>query len=86
MIISDFKAKCIATVKRVERHRDPVLLTIRGRPVAEVCPVSSPPAERRLGIHRDLAWSGDVPVHEDWDGEWSSETVPPPKGKPAAQK
>ena len=41
MLISDFKAKAIATLKRVKQTGEPVLVTLRGEPLAEVVPVRS---------------------------------------------
>lgn len=81
MIISDFKARCIATVKRVQQKRIPVLLTIRGQPVAEVRPLDTERKHRRLGVHQGLARIADIPIHEDSSGEWSG--LPPPRIGPA---
>ena len=39
MLVSDFKAKAIATLKRVKLTGEPVLVTLRGKPLAEVVPV-----------------------------------------------
>jgi prevent-host-death family protein len=39
MLVSDFKAKAIATLKRVKQTGEPVLVTLRGKPLAEVVPV-----------------------------------------------
>ena len=48
MLISDFKAKAIATLKKVQSTGQPVLVTLRGKPLAEV--VRAHPAQKR-GIH-----------------------------------
>jgi prevent-host-death family protein len=40
--ISKFKATCLAVLERVRRTREPILVTRRGRPVAEIKP---PPDE-----------------------------------------
>jgi prevent-host-death family protein len=70
MVISEFKAKCIATLKEVQQLKRPVLVTLRGKPLARVVPASEPPHEKRLGglkgsmrIRRDL-------VHADTSGDW----------------
>ena len=34
MLVSEFKAKCIAILKDVQRTRQPVLVTLRGKPLA----------------------------------------------------
>ncbi len=61
MLVSEFKAKCIATLKEVQRTRQPLLITLRGEPLAAVQPVRVRPAGKRLGalkgrmlIRRDL--------------------------------
>ena len=70
MVISEFKAKCIAAIKSVEREKNPILLTIRGRPVAEVHPVSQDSGQRILGSQAGCAKKKDMPIHEDWSDEW----------------
>lgn len=47
MIISDFKAKCIAALKEVNTSGEPVTVTLRGKPVAVVSP---PPANGEKGV------------------------------------
>lgn len=42
MLISDFKAKAIATLKRVQASGEPLLVTLRGEPLAEVLPARTP--------------------------------------------
>ena len=39
MLVSDFKAKAIATLKEVQSTGEPVMVTLRGQPLAEVIPV-----------------------------------------------
>jgi prevent-host-death family protein len=48
--VSKFKATCLAVLEEVRRTGRPVLVTKRGRPLAEVVPPSGrPAAARRLG-------------------------------------
>lgn len=47
MIISDFKAKCIAALKEVSASGEPVTVTLRGKPVAVVSP---PPTDGTKGV------------------------------------
>ncbi|HYU60438.1 MAG TPA: type II toxin-antitoxin system Phd/YefM family antitoxin [Solirubrobacterales bacterium] len=72
--ISKFKATCLAVLERVRRTGEPVLVTKRGVPVAEVVPASRTPAgERELGDLADTARiTGDIvsPVAEP--GEWEA--------------
>ncbi|MGH9658301.1 MAG: type II toxin-antitoxin system Phd/YefM family antitoxin [Bryobacteraceae bacterium] len=44
--ITRFKATCLAVLKRVQRTRQPVLITRFGKPVAEVVPPSTPPRSK----------------------------------------
>ena len=71
MLVSDFKAKCIAVLKEVERSREPVVVTLRGRPMVRVEPFDGGVQGKRLGvlkgnmqIHRDLA---HVDTTRDWE-------------------
>ena len=69
--VSEFKAKCIGILKEVQRKRDPVLLTLRGKPVAIVHPVPEQRSGKRLGglkgsmtIRQDLV---RVDSSTDWE-------------------
>ncbi len=71
MLVSEFKAKCIATLKEVQRTREPMLVTLRGKPLATVQPVAPPGRRKRLGglrgrmtIRRDLI---KMDTTRDWD-------------------
>lgn len=51
MAISEFKARCLAVLESVRRTGEPVLVTRRGVPVAEVVPPSGTgDAPRVLGV------------------------------------
>ena len=61
MLVSDFKARCIAALKEVQRTREPILITLRGKPLATVRPIEPKGGKKRLGtlkgrmaIHCDL--------------------------------
>ncbi len=69
--ISTFKATCLELLKRVKRTGLPVLVTLRGEPVAEVRPPQVNQGRRRwLGSARE---SGEVkgdlvaPTGERWE-------------------
>ena len=71
MLVSEFKAKCIAALKEVQRTREPMLITLRGKPLVTVQPVASPGRGKRLGglkgcmtLRRDLV---KVDTAGDWD-------------------
>jgi prevent-host-death family protein len=71
MLVSEFKAKCIAALKEVQRTREPMLITLRGKPLVTVQPVEPHGRGKRLGglkgrmrIRRDLI---KVDTTGDWD-------------------
>jgi prevent-host-death family protein len=70
--ISEFKAKCLALLKQVQKTKQPILITRFGRPVAEVVPPS--PAARKdwMGSMKDIVEiTGDFvsPATEERDWE-----------------
>src|SRR6267143_4053480 len=60
--ISEFKAKCLALLEQVDKTKIPLLVTRRGRPIAEVIPASPNMEERDwLGSMSDsIEITGDV--------------------------
>jgi prevent-host-death family protein len=75
MLVSDFKAKAIATLKRVRLTGEPVLVTLRGKPLAEVVPVRSKDGGSgvRFGDGRGLmkrCISDDDLVQRGFASEW----------------
>ena len=71
MLVSEFKAKCIATLKEVHRTREPMLITLRGKPLATVHPVAPRGGGKRLGglkglmsVRRDLVKADTT---RDWN-------------------
>jgi prevent-host-death family protein len=71
MPVSEFKAKCLAVLKEVQRTREPLLITLHGEPLAILQPVEPPGAGKRLGglkgrmtIRRDLV---KFDTTRDWD-------------------
>lgn len=76
MVISEFKAKCIATVKQVKRLREPVLLTIRGEPYAVIEPVETDGPPRVLGAQPGaMEILGDI-VSVDFSDDWDLNRAP----------
>lgn len=49
MAISEFKAKCLAVLEEVRETGEPILVTRRGQPMAEVKPPQGDGKEFRLG-------------------------------------
>jgi prevent-host-death family protein len=70
MLVSEFKAKCTATLRDVQRTRQPMMVTLRGKPLATIQPVDERPRGKRLGglkgrmiIRKDL-------LRMDTTGDW----------------
>lgn len=74
LTISKFKATCLAVLERVRRTGEPVLITKRGEPVAEVVPVTgSRDGKRRLGSLADRGRVvGDIVAPVVEPQEWES--------------
>jgi len=65
--ISEFKARCIEALRDVDRTRRPLIVTLRGKPIAVVEPVSE---QRALGtLQGECVIHGDL-VAGDFDAEW----------------
>lgn len=68
--ISEFKAKCLRLIEDVETKGDRIVITKRGRPVAEVHPVAQPKPLRG-------SWKGKVEIKGDivyfGEDEWEAE-------------
>jgi prevent-host-death family protein len=71
ILISQFKARCIAELKRVQQTGQPLIVTRRGTPIARVEAVraASGPAVR-LGSRRGHATSRRDLVRFDFTDEW----------------
>lgn len=65
--ISVFKAKCIETLRAIERDGESVVVTLRGKPIAIVQPIVQ---KRALGqLRGECEIHGDI-VKADFDEEW----------------
>ena len=70
MLVSEFKAKCIAVLKEVERSGKPVVVTSRGRPLARVEAFSSGARGKQLGVLKgSMRFRGNL-VRADTTGDW----------------
>jgi antitoxin (DNA-binding transcriptional repressor) of toxin-antitoxin stability system len=70
--ISEFKATCIATLKRIRKTGVPVVVTLRGEPLVTIGAFSTPPAKARLGTLADRTrLKGDL-VRFAGTGDWES--------------
>ena len=63
-----FKAKCLAVLDEVERTRRTVVVTKRGRPVAQVVPLPLTGSSSLIG---SVLFEGDLlaPVDVEWDAK-----------------
>ena len=76
---SEFKAKCLALMDEVERTGKPLIITKKGKPVAELVPHKTKKKPELLGLLKDsLFITGDIisPV----DVDWNLTTQPDPGG------
>lgn len=62
-----FKAECLALLDRVEQTGEPVVVTKRGRPVAEVVPIRV----KKRTLKGSVTVRGDIvgPILDAWDLE-----------------
>jgi prevent-host-death family protein len=66
---SEFKAKCLALLDEVERTGEPIVITKKGKPVAELGPLRKK-ARSPFGILKgELVITGDIvsPIDVEWD-------------------
>ena len=66
---SEFKAKCLAVLDEVERTRLPVVITKRGKPVAELVPHVPKKRSLRGLLKNELFIVGDIisPIDVEWE-------------------
>jgi prevent-host-death family protein len=66
---SEFKAKCLAVLDEVERTRQPIVITKRGKPVAELVPHTANKRELWGILKDELFIEGDIisPIDVEWD-------------------
>ena len=66
---SEFKAKCLAVLDEVERTRQPVVITKRGKPIAELVPHAPKKRSARGILKNELFITGDIisPVDVEWE-------------------
>jgi prevent-host-death family protein len=72
--ISKFKATCLAVLEKVRRTGQPVLVTKRGEPIAEIVPASRPAhGKRMLGrLAESGRVIGDIVAPAMGEEEWES--------------
>ena len=66
--VSEFKSKCLAVLQDVNKQKKRVVITKRGKPIAEVIPYD--PEEKEIPLKDTVLFMGDIisPVaDEDWE-------------------
>jgi len=72
VVVSEFKAKCIAFLREAQQTGESILVTRRGQPIARVEPVRKVSSERPLGVFRGrMKVRGDI-VQADTSADWEA--------------
>ena len=72
VILSTFKANCIALLREAQWTAEPIIVTRRGRPLARIEPVREPTPVRRFGKQLGrMRIKGDI-VHADFAADWEA--------------
>jgi prevent-host-death family protein len=69
---AEFKAHCLRILDEVERTREPVTITKRGKPVAEINPVKTE-GKLTFGCLASPEYRFDDPFSPAYDGPWNAE-------------
>jgi prevent-host-death family protein len=74
VMLSAFKANCIALLREAQRTAEPIVVTRRGRPLARIEPIREPVPMRRFGRQRGrMKIKGDI-VHADFSADWETDS------------
>ena len=67
---SEFKARCLALLDEVAETKEPLVVTKRGKPVAQVVSAEPPPSLE--GMIEYLVDDDELikPLYEDWEPRW----------------
>ena len=69
--ISEFKAKCLAILDEVQKTKQPIRVTRRGLPIAEVSPPAPTNSRDWIGSMKEMKIFGDIisPANDEDDWE-----------------
>ncbi len=69
MRAADFKAKCLDVLDQVAERREPVVVTKRGKPVAQVVPIVKRPKRLWGAMKGEIEVRGDIvsPLDVEWE-------------------
>ena len=71
--VAEFKAHCLRIIDEVDRSRESVTITKRGRPVAEVHPIAKEKEEIAFGRLKSAVYSFQDPFSPAYDEPWDAE-------------
>ncbi len=70
---AEFKAHCLRILDEVDRSRQTVTVTKRGRPVAEVRPIVKQDPNFTFGCMKNSVYSFHDPFSPAYEGPWDAE-------------
>jgi prevent-host-death family protein len=70
---AEFKTHCLRILEEVDRSRQPVTITKRGRPIAEVRPIPKQDSKFVFGCMKDSVESFHDPFSPAYEGPWDAE-------------
>lgn len=64
-----FKAKCLKLLDEVAEHRQPLVITKRGKPVAQLLPMPDEAQPFVGSVKGSVLWMGDIisPIDVEWE-------------------
>jgi prevent-host-death family protein len=68
--ISEFKAKCLAILDEVQKTKQPIRVTRRGLPIAEVGPPSPTNSRDWIGSMKEMKILGDITSPASDEDDW----------------
>jgi prevent-host-death family protein len=73
MRASDFKARCLKAMDEVASSGEPIVITKRGKPVAQLAPIAAKPKTLRGFLKSHVKSIGNIvePVGVPWNAERS---------------
>ena len=82
--LAEFKANCLKLIAEMQQTGEPITLTRRGKPVAELAPVAAeaPRAESLFGLMRgSVTFAPEYDPSEslfdsDWEAQWEANNPP----------
>lgn len=70
--ISEFKAKCLSMIEQIEKTKQPIRITRRGKVVAEVGPAKPTDDRSWIGSMKETKILGDIISPAADEDEWEA--------------